>query len=365
MINLVLSFFTAVLIVVFVIPTIRMVSSMKGLFDIPDERKVHFLDIPRLGGLAIFAGFFISTKLWGIWTDTSLPRIQYFEAALFILFFSGLKDDLVKLTPYKKLLAQLLATVIIIAGEDIRIKSFFGIFGIFELSYPVSFALTLFTFIVITNSFNLIDGIDGLAGGIGLITSLTFGLWFNFNGNMGWSIMAFSMSGALLGFLFFNFNPAKIFMGDSGALVIGFVMSVFAIQFIDLSASSGSTIPAPSIAIAILIIPLIDTLRVVIIRLIKKHPPFKADQNHIHHSILAIGLNHTETSLLLYLVNIIFVIIAFIMKESTLTSHMLTIFGIALILSFIPNFLFQQMKNESTFMKEKAIKNRKIERGEL
>jgi UDP-GlcNAc:undecaprenyl-phosphate GlcNAc-1-phosphate transferase len=164
MINLILSFFTALAVVIFAIPTIRMVSTMKGLYDVPDERKIHSEDIPRLGGLAIFAGFFFSTTLWGIWTD--LPRLQYFEAALFVLFFSGLKDDLVKLTPYKKLISQILAAIIIILGSDIRISSFYGIFGIHEIPYVASFLITTFTIIVITNSFNLIDGIDGLAGGI-------------------------------------------------------------------------------------------------------------------------------------------------------------------------------------------------------
>lgn len=366
MTNLILSFFGALVIVVFAIPTIRMVSKMKGLYDIPDERKLHKIGITRLGGLGIFAGFIISFNLFGIWEG--VPRLQYLETGLIILFFTGLKDDLIKLPPYKKLIAQLLASSIVIIGEDIRISSFNGLLGIYEIPYVVSFLLTLFTFIVITNSFNLIDGIDGLASGIGMISSITFGLWFNYIGMTNWAVIAFCMSGALLGFLFYNFNPAKIFMGDSGALTIGFMSCVFAIKFIEFNHVEGNPYPlhcSPSIAISILIVPLLDTLRVFIIRMMSKQSPFKADLNHIHHAILGLGLNHAEASLLLYLVNIIFIIVAFILKDTFLTTHFLIISGIAFVLSLIPGFLNQHKTNEDTYAKERNLELQKAERGDI
>lgn len=343
MLNIILTFLTSLLVVIFGIPSIITVAKLKGLYDKPDFRKIHTSKIPRLGGVAIIAGFSIALSLWGISTGAD-SRLQYLQAALIILFFSGLKDDIIALSPIKKLTMQIIVTVITVAGEGILIDNFYGLFGIHEIPLWVSYALTIFTIIVITNSFNLIDGVDGLAGGIGFITSITFGLWFNFIDQVGWSIIAFSLAGALLGFLVFNFNPAKIFMGDTGSLCTGFLLSVFAVKFIQFNAPTAPNLykipSAPGIAVAVLIIPLFDTLRVFVLRVLKKQSPFKADKNHIHHSLIKIGLGHKEVSMILYLANVVFVLIGFLIKDSSTSLILLIIGTLAFILAQIPVYIF-------------------------
>ncbi|AMS27351.1 hypothetical protein AEM51_10305 [Bacteroidetes bacterium UKL13-3] len=343
--NIILSFLTSLLVVIFGIPSVITVAKQKGLFDKPDHRKLHVNKVPRLGGLAIIAGFSIAVSIWGIPTEIA-SRLQYLQAALIVLFFSGLKDDIVVLTPIKKLMSQLLAAALVVVGEDIRITSFYGLFGVTELNIWVSYILSVFTIVVITNAFNLIDGIDGLAGGLGFIISITFGLWFNLIDQVGWSIISFSLAGALIGFLVFNFNPAKIFMGDAGSLCTGFLLSIMAVQFIEFNRPEVQNYykitTAPVIAIAILVIPLFDTFRVFTIRLLKKKSPFSADRNHLHHMLLKTGLGHKEVSLVLYIVNIIFVLIAFLLKDSPILTVFITIGVLAFALSQIPIYINSQ-----------------------
>jgi UDP-GlcNAc:undecaprenyl-phosphate/decaprenyl-phosphate GlcNAc-1-phosphate transferase len=340
--NIIFVFLSSLLIVIFAIPSIITVAKQKGLYDKPNHRKLHTNKIPRLGGLAIVAGFSIAVSIFGIQTG-DMPRLQYLQAALIVLFLSGLKDDVIMLSPMKKLAAQIFATVLVVVGENIRISSFYGLFGIHEIPLWISYALSVFTLVVITNSFNLIDGVDGLAGGLGFIISVTFGLWFNFIDQTGWAIISFGLAGALLGFLVFNFNPAKIFMGDAGSLSTGFLIAVMAVKFIEfnnpLVQNYYKITTAPVIAIAILIIPLYDTLRVFTIRLLKKKSPFAADNNHLHHTLLKTGLGHKEVSLLMYIVNIVFVLIAFLMKDSHILTVLVAVCSLAVILSQIPIYV--------------------------
>jgi UDP-GlcNAc:undecaprenyl-phosphate/decaprenyl-phosphate GlcNAc-1-phosphate transferase len=363
--NIILAFLTSLLAVIFAIPSIITVAKQKGLFDTPDHRKLHTNKIPRLGGLAIIAGFSIAVSVWGIPTELE-SRLQFMQAALIILFFSGLKDDIVAMSPIKKLYSQIIAAALVVIGENIRVTSFYGLFGVDSIPIWVSYALSIFTIVVITNAFNLIDGIDGLAGGIGFIISVTFGLWFNFIDQVGWSIISFSLAGALLGFLVFNFNPAKIFMGDAGSLSTGFLLAVLAIKFIEFNNPSVQNYykitTAPVIAIAILIIPLFDTIRVFSVRALKRRSPFSADRNHLHHLLLNTGLGHKEVSLLMYIVNIVFVLIAFLMKDSNILSMLFIIGGLAFALSQIPVYInshrIADIEAESGPIISKEIKDR-------
>src|SRR5690349_5999302 len=186
------------------IPVIITVAERKKLFDIPDERKVHQTPIPSLGGLGIFAGFMIACLLAVQFQAAS--EFQYFLAAAVVIFFLGLKDDILVISPVKKFIGQVLAAFLIIYKGGIQIKSMHGFFGIYDLPETFSLLLTYFTVIVIINSFNLIDGIDGLAGTLGLMATLTFGVYFLQVNMVAYSVMSFSLAGSLIAFLIFNFQ---------------------------------------------------------------------------------------------------------------------------------------------------------------
>ncbi|WP_441000671.1 MraY family glycosyltransferase [Fodinibius sp. SL11] len=296
-------FILSCLISYFAIPIIKRVAEKQHLFDHPDDdRKLHSEAIPTLGGIAIFSAFIISYSV-SPWAD-GLSGYSYLAAALTILFFVGLKDDLVVLSARKKLAAQLTAVGLIIFGSDMLIDNFYGVFGLAEIPYWVAVPITFFTVIVVINAINLIDGIDGLAGGISAIASAIFGAAFFYVGALPMAMFSFCLSGALLGFLYYNFSPASIFMGDTGSMLLGFLLSVQTIEFIALSGdplfASVFGNASAILPVAILGFPLFDTLRVVFKRLRRSKSIFEPGQEHVHHELLRMGLSHRNTSLLLY-----------------------------------------------------------------
>jgi len=236
---LLVGFVTSFLVVLLSTPALINVAVKKMLVDEPDDkRKLHKASIPSVGGIIIFAATLFSYALWfpsaGQGEQTVINSdLKYIVATLLILFFVGIKDDIIGTSPVKKLLAHFIVGLILVTMADIRLTSMHGLFGIQELPEWASVFLSLFTFIVISNSFNLIDGIDGLAAGIGLITCVAFGIWFFIAGELTYASLAFALAGSLLAFLIFNFYPAKIFMGDSGALIIGLIVSILAIKMIE------------------------------------------------------------------------------------------------------------------------------------
>lgn len=301
-----LSWMWAMLVSLFAVPSIIYIAHLKNMLDTPNGRTVHKSLTPRLGGVAVFAGFMSALTIFAPLQN----GVKELLAGCIILFFVGLKDDLVGMTVTKKFIGQLLATGIVMIMADVRITSFQGIMGIGTLPLPVSYAFTLGAIVGITNAINLIDGLDGLAGTIVLIICSTFGYYFYRYGGASYGnyvYVAICLSGGLLGFLRYNFHRAPIFMGDTGSLVCGFMVSVLAIQFIEMglrvNQPFGSS--APSVAIGILFVPLFDTLRVFSVRMLAGRSPFSPDKNHVHHRILAMGFQQMTTVLLLGLLNIL------------------------------------------------------------
>lgn len=308
---------TAFLISFIMLPIIIKYFLQKSLFDVPDRRKIHRKLTPSMGGIAIFMGFLVATIIWmelEYW-----HQMRYVVASLFIVFLLGVRDDLVPFRASHKLYGQIIAVAILLFS-DVRIESLYGFMGIYEIPIWLSYFLTGVTVIAITNSFNLIDGLDGLAGSIGMVALSTFGVWFYFAGDDLFSLLCFAMAGSILAFLVFNWEPSEIFMGDTGAMVIGMLLSVLVIHFMDLNESLQDSSPVKfsatiGTAACFIIIPLSDTLRIIILRLSKGQSPFKPDKNHIHHSIMRLGFTHSRTTIILASINTIFVISAFAFRN--------------------------------------------------
>jgi len=310
---IILGFITSFFVVVLAIPSLIKVAKLKHLVDEPsEERKLHSRSIPTIGGIVIFGAILFSYALWFpedyAYIEGALTNFKYLVAVLILLFFVGVKDDIIGTAPIKKLIAHMVVGFILVILADIRINSMHGLFG---FSAPMeewlSYLLSLFVYIVIVNAINLIDGLDGLAAGIGVIIATAFGILFFMNANIPLALLGFVLAGALLGFLVFNFSPARIFMGDSGSLTIGAIISVLALNAIDIEVNSVT--PAwlqgnmPILVMAILVYPLLDTLRVFSIRIFNGQSPFTADKNHIHHRFIALGFTHKQTVFWLYLFN--------------------------------------------------------------
>ncbi|WP_240773270.1 undecaprenyl/decaprenyl-phosphate alpha-N-acetylglucosaminyl 1-phosphate transferase [Pontibacter sp. SGAir0037] len=328
LLSLILSCIWAFLIAIFAVPSIIRVAHLKNILDQPNLRTVHDALTPRLGGLAMFAGF---TSSLTIFVDLD-NGVQQLLAGCVIMFFIGLKDDLVAIAPMKKFAVQILATGIVMFVADIRITSFQGIFGVGELQIGISYAFTFLVIIGITNSINLIDGLDGLAGTIVLIIASSFGVFFFiFGGNTysNYAFVAFCLIGGVLGFLRYNFHKATIFMGDTGSLLCGFIISVMAIQFVEMRQSAAS----PAVALGILFIPVFDTLRVFSIRILKGNSPFIPDKNHIHHRLLLMGFSQIGTVLTLGAINVLVIIFVVSFQQWGNMSILLSLLFLSILLS--------------------------------
>lgn len=344
------------------IPAIIKVAEERNLFDEPDKtRKLHISRIPNLGGIAIFGGFMITTAFFANFSRS--PLIGYMMSAVVILFFTGLKDDIIPLTPLKKLFAQIIASLIIVLKCDIRFSTLYGFFWIEELPYLASVLFTLFTLLVIINAFNLIDGINGLAGGIGLIVMLVFSIFFYWLGAVDFVIVALSLAGAILAFLWFNLRrQAKIFMGDTGALILGLVSAVLAIKFIELNRVDGGNVfrvsYAPVLAFTVLIVPLFDTLRVFLIRIWQKRSPFSPDRLHLHHVLIDLGLHHYQASVVLYCGNLAFIAVAVLLYKLPAPLALAVVLLLATIVSVVTFQYKEYHKKLSTAQEQTSITKR-------
>ena len=311
MFGLMLAFITAFVLTYLIIPIIIKVAKERRFFDEPNKRSSHVEPTPSLGGIGIFAGTICAIVLWTPLKEFGI--LQYILAAFILIFLLGVLDDLMPISPVKKFVGQLLVAVILTYKANTQISSFYGVFGIEALPPLTSFALSIVIIVGIINAFNLIDGINGLAGSIGLLTCTVLGLWFFAVDLVTFAVIAFSLAGAIVAFLKYNFSPARIFMGDTGSLLIGTICAILSINFIESNHKIPNDNPfvlggAPAIAIAILILPIYDTLSSFIRRIAQGLSPFTPDNSHIHHQLLRLGLSHTQATILLIGINLIFIL---------------------------------------------------------
>ncbi len=343
---------TAFLVTFLMFPVFIKFFKRRNFLDDPGGRKIHTARTPAMGGLPIFIGFCIAILIWAPFEV--LRETKYVLSALSIMFIIGFRDDLINLRAFQKLFGQIAAALIIVSVCDIRLMSLYGLFGIQEVPTVISYLLSVFTIIVITNAYNLIDGIDGLAGSVGVIAALFFGTWFFLNELISFALISFAFAGGLLAFLNFNWAPSKIFMGDTGSLLIGFFLSIVTIKFIDTNSALGSTEFAfggsIGTAMAILILPLADTARVFVKRVAKGKSPMHPDRTHFHHILLRLGCNHAQSTGILVTVNIVFVLLALVLKNFSdavvIPALLITVFALGTILELIFKSAIDKRKEE-------------------
>ena len=347
---LLVSILVATLVTFILLPVVIKISKSIDLLDTPDRRKVHSVSVPSLGGVGIFIGFVMSIGIALPLAD--LAEMKLFLAGIIITFLLGVRDDMASLQAKQKVSVQLLCAFLVVYFSGIELHGLYGIFGIDSLPYGLSSILSVFVIMALTNSYNLIDGIDGLAGSVAFVILSFFGWIFFQLGEMALATLCLSFSGALLAFIFFNWFPAKIFMGDTGSMMLGFVISVLAIQIMNKTSGvhilGGIKIEAPvGLAVGALILPIYDTFRVFIIRLVSGKSPLAPDRNHIHHALLKLGLNHAKATSLLLLVNCSILTTSFVLN-GVLSNGVLIILDIFLIILF--GFIIDLMGKKKRFL---------------
>lgn len=353
MLILIPSFLTAFIISFFATPSIIRIAIAKNLCAEPGERHSHKTSIPTLGGLGIFAGLIFSIAYWipFNYEESDLgpqhPYVQYLLCAFIVIFLIGAKDDIIPLTPSKKFMGQIFAAFLLVYKANIRLTGLYGILGIYEIPLWLSVVLSMFTILTIINALNLIDGINGLAGTIGCICCILLGFYFYKVARLDLAVISAAMTGSLVAFLYYNITPAKIFMGDTGSLLVGLTLSILVIKFIELNKSPNeiwAIDSVPAVAISILIIPLFDTLRVFAMRIAKGKSPFHPDRTHIHHLLLDSGLSHTQATILLGFVNVFFIAFAYTLQHVGTIPLSLMVLSIALGLSLLAQWTARRKK---------------------
>lgn len=345
-------FLFSLLITYFTVPEILKISHKKNLMDEPIDRSSHLRKIPNLGGIALFYAIAICASVFAY---ELFDIYKFLFASLVILLYVGVMDDIIVMRAYKKLIVQIVLSTLMVVGSDVRIRSLFGVFGVFELNYIFSVVFSVVTFVILINAFNLIDGIDGLAGSYSVLCSAMFGISYYRLGSYNYPLVVFCaiVIGAGLGFLYYNFSNTrkkKIFMGDTGSMILGFLLAFTAICFIDIFIDKKLPgVPryhlqsAPVVAVAILILPIIDTLNVIIIRLWNKKSPLFADRNHIHHKLLDLGLSHRRSTFYILVYYLFVVMVAYVFRHLEVNLLLLLIVCLGFIGAYLP-ILFLKFK---------------------
>lgn len=318
-----------------ILPFLRKAAIRIQLVDKPNSRKVHHQSVPLAGGIGVVLSAFVAMLPLMV-LKTEIQPLTSLVLGSLVFLVMGILDDKMDIKASLKLAVQLLVAHYIYTS-GIRVESFYGIFGVYEIPAMVQYVLTITIITGVVNAFNLMDGIDGLASGLAIVSMLVFAMLAFVTANTFLGILFLSMSGALAGFLRFNFSKSKkIFMGDAGSLVLGFILVVSAIVLLQSAGNSGTIkIVMPGV-MGVLILPVIDSLRVYRRRMKSGKSPFRPDKTHLHHLVLQLGLKHKTASL--FIISLALGIIAL----SFITSSTLGI-TITLVVSLLIYFVFAQV----------------------
>lgn len=349
-----LSFVISLVLGGIIIPRIILIAKRKRLFDKLDARKEAKPPIPRLGGLAFFpVAMFSFSLMLGMryFLGLDLPHsseanlilnLMFVIAGLIMIFFIGLADDLIEVNFRTKFFVQFIcAAILMFAG--IAISNMQGLFFLYTIPVAVSVILSILFVILTVNAYNLIDGVNGLCSGLGLIALSAYSGWYIYVGNYVYAMLALSMAGIVLAFFYYNVRGRRlqIFMGDTGSLTLGFIISFLTLKFIS-SPHGGmndefyTPVSTLALIIGLLFIPLFDTIRVFVNRVNKGLSPFHPDRTHVHHKLLNIGFTHIQSTLILMLAQVCFLLINVLLSDILLL-HLNIVFAIDIALALSIN----------------------------
>ena len=334
-----LSAFVSFIIGLCFMPMVLNIARKRNFVVKPNKRTSHEGIIPNVGGINIFISFLLTVFLF---TFSMFSELQFTIIGVFIILLVGFVDDLIDIKPAWKLFGESASAFFLIVVSDIRLSSLHGFLGIYQLPTEVSYLLSFFVFIVIINSLNLIDGIDGLASGLGILYCLFFAVYFHSVLFINLAISAYAMVGSLAVFFIYNVisGKRKIFMGDSGSLLLGYMIALYVFEFCEINAtvsvpSAFHLSAAPAVAVCVLSVPLFDAMRVMLTRIIHGISPFRPDKNHIHHWLLKSGLTHLQVTFLLIMISIFYIALGIIGRNWSIGLLVTLAFSIACVLTYI------------------------------
>ena len=327
------------------VPAIRQLAKSNNFTDTPSARKSHSLQVPILGGVAVYLSAGLPMAIYSIFFNDLIVSNNALILGFcsLTLLFVGVKDDINGLKPITKLIFQLFTAALVLYTVQLNIENMNGILGLFELPKVISILLSIFVYVIFMNMLNLIDGIDGLASGLSLI-AFTFFAYFAYRTASSFNLLiCMSCIGSLIPFMYFNmFSDKKIFLGDNGSLILGFILGFLSLDFLSHDNSEVTSVlglNTPLVLMSLFSFPLVDTLRVFTIRVLRKRSPFSADKNHIHHHLLRLGLSHRFATLLILVYTVLITSLSCLLLELNINFAFVVLLTVAVFCICLPVFL--------------------------
>ena len=348
----------AVIFSLYFVPAIRKLASVKKLTDSPSARKSHKTEVPVLGGVAVYLAASFAMLIIAYIFPSKIETSKFFLfgfSSMFLLFI-GVLDDIVGLKPMHKLIFQLLVSIVLIHNIPLYVSDMQGLFGFSEISHIPSLLLSIFIYVVFINMLNLIDGIDGLASGISSVAFLFFGYVAFLDSNHYNMLVSMAGVGCLVPFLYYNmFSGKKIFLGDNGSLVLGVVLGYLCLDYIstnntaDLLLFGGNKI---IVLMSLFSYPLVDTLRVFVVRILRKRSPFSADRNHIHHHLLRLGFSHSKATLVVILYTFFITSVSLLVTGLDINVAFVLLLCVSVLVICLPSLLIKNEDGTFSFIKK-------------